>query len=360
MVKPTRPPANGFVRAMRLVYNPLGFGKGYNFVLFFLSMGYLFGFTMARLQYLSFNGVFCRPGGGAVGAAPGECYYWLQDPFRIGMKLHLYCILPAAFLVVFQFVPAIRHKVILFHRLNGYVIVVLTLISNAGTIIIARHAFGGDFSTQVWTGTMVILTTVGFVMAWINIKLLQIDQHRAWMMRAWAWLATIVTIRIIMIISAQIISAAGNWYTTRLCAQIVTGLGPADTLGYYPGCATYFDGTQPDKRVIVNADFASEDSIALSASLAIPFGTAGWLALMLHTIAIELYLRLTPVESDRLRRVSYERQLERGFKRPGYSGLVAERFGDAAPYVYAIPVKEEQEYPHVDEESGPRKQASGM
>ncbi|KAK5704875.1 hypothetical protein LTR97_001986 [Elasticomyces elasticus] len=323
MVKSTRPPANGFVRAMRLVYNPLGFGKGYNFVLFFLSMGYLFGFTLARLQYLNFNGVFCRPGGGAVGAAPGECYYWLQDPFKIGMKLHLYCILPAAFLVVFQFVPAIRHKVILFHRLNGYVIVILTLISNAGTIIIARHAFGGDFSTQVWTGTMVILTTVGFVMAWINIKLLQIDQHRAWMMRAWAW--------------------------------IVTGLGPASTLGYYPGCATYFDGTQPDKRVIVNADFASEDPIALSASLAIPFGTAGWLALILHTIAIELYLRLTPVESDRLRRVSYERQLERGFKRPGYSGLVAERLGDAAPYVYTIPVKEQQAYPHVDEESGPRK-----
>ncbi|KAK3643229.1 hypothetical protein LTR56_010377 [Elasticomyces elasticus] len=323
MVKSTHPPANGFVRAMRLVYNPLGFGKGYNFVLFFISMGYLFGFTLARLQYLNFNGVFCRPGGGAVGAAPGECYYWLQDPFKVGMKLHLYCILPAAFLVVFQFVPAIRHKVILFHRLNGYVIVILTLISNAGTIIIARHAFGGDFSTQVWAGTMVILTTVGFIMAWVNIKLLQIDQHRAWMMRAWAW--------------------------------IVTGLGPASTLEYYPGCATYFDGTQPDKRVIVNADFASEDPIALSASLAIPFGTAGWLALILHTIAIELYLRLTPVESDRLRRVSYERQLERGFKRPGYSGLVAERFGDAAPYVHTIPVKEEQEYPHVDEESGPRK-----
>lgn len=28
----------------------------------------------------------------------------------------------------------------------------------------------------------------------------------------------------------------------------------------------------------------------LSAALAIPFGTAGWLALLLHTIAIEVYV----------------------------------------------------------------------
>jgi hypothetical protein len=41
---------------------------------------------------------------------------------------------------------------------------------------------------------------------------------------------------------------------------------------------------------------------------------------------------MTPVESNRLRDVSYERQLARGSARPGYAGLVAERFGDSAPY----------------------------
>ena len=105
------------------------------------------------------------------------------------MKLHLYCILPASLLVCLQFIPVIRHKVILFHRMNGYVVVVLSLLSSAGTIIITRHAFGGDFATQTWTGATVILTTVGYIMAWINIKLLQIDQHRAWMMRTWAWVS---------------------------------------------------------------------------------------------------------------------------------------------------------------------------
>jgi uncharacterized membrane protein len=103
------------------------------------------------------------------------------------MKLHLYTIIPAALLVVLQFIPVIRHKLILFHRMNGYIVMMLSLISNAGTITISRHAFGGDFSTQTWTGAMVILTTAGYTMAWINIKLLQIDQHRTWILRTWAW-----------------------------------------------------------------------------------------------------------------------------------------------------------------------------
>lgn len=51
----------------------------------FLALGYLLGFTLARLQYLSFNGVFCNPNSsGGTGAAPGECYYYLQVPFKIG------------------------------------------------------------------------------------------------------------------------------------------------------------------------------------------------------------------------------------------------------------------------------------
>lgn len=33
-------------------------------------------------------------------------------------------------------------------------------------------------------------------------------------------------------------------------------------------------------------------------------------------------LHLTPKESERLRQVSYQRQLEAGFKNPGHAGLV--------------------------------------
>lgn len=33
MVIPTHPPANAFVKVARRIYNPIGFAKGYNFVL---------------------------------------------------------------------------------------------------------------------------------------------------------------------------------------------------------------------------------------------------------------------------------------------------------------------------------------
>lgn len=104
--------------------------------------------------------------------------------------MHLCTIIPAGFLVLFQFVPAIRHKVILFHRINGYIIIILILLSNSGALMIARIAFGGTFSTQVGVGFLVIATTVSVFFAWLNIKRLQIDQHRKWMLRAWFYVRT--------------------------------------------------------------------------------------------------------------------------------------------------------------------------
>jgi hypothetical protein len=38
---------------------------------------------------------------------------------------------------------------------------------------------------------------------------------------------------------------------------------------------------------------------------------------------------MTPAESERLRMVSYEKQLEAGFEHPGSAGLTVDRWGDA-------------------------------
>lgn len=59
------------------------------------------------------------------------------------------------------------------------------------------------------------------------------------------------------------------------------------------------------------------------------FGMAMWLATFMHLVGVEVYLALTPRESNRLRQVSYERQMERGFKNPGSAGLTSDRWGDA-------------------------------
>jgi hypothetical protein len=55
--------------------------------------------------------------------------------------------------------------------------------------MIAREAFGGTTTTQSWIGALFILTTVGLGLAYYNVKVLQIDQHRAWMLRTWFYVS---------------------------------------------------------------------------------------------------------------------------------------------------------------------------
>lgn len=191
MTTATRPPANGFVRVARKVYNPLHFTRGYNFVLFFIFAGAMLGFALARFMYLDFDNIFCNSFHQG-GAAPGECYYYTGEGgerYKIGILMHLGAVLPAGFLACFQFVPVIRHKVLLFHRVNGYVILALALVSSAGVLMIVDRAFGGGLMLQTASGLLAIMFVGSLTMAYINIKRLQIEQHRAWMLRAWFYVS---------------------------------------------------------------------------------------------------------------------------------------------------------------------------
>ncbi|KAL8812880.1 MAG: hypothetical protein Q9200_000702 [Gallowayella weberi] len=331
-------PPNGFVHGMRKVYNPIGFKKGYNFTFWFIFAVGLFGFCLARVQYLSIGGKF------KDGSSPGEWFYLRDGHERIGITLHLATIIPAGFLLVFQFVPAIRYKFLIFHRINGYVLVVLLLLSNAGALMIARHTFGGELETQAWTGLLAILTTVGAIMAYINIKRLQVDQHRAWMIRTWMYAGCIVTLRIIMIISALIVSQSSRSYQVWPCEKLAYVFEDDDATfrDRYPAC--FITNGTTDGNVAVRAKFG-EVGAEIGASLGFSFGTAGWLALFLHAVGVEMYLALTPHESNRLRTVSYHRQLEAGYSHPGSSGLPADRFGDAEPW--QPPPNEKVENPEI-------------
>lgn len=138
-------------------------------------------------MYLNFSGHFCpEVARGSNNASPGECYWYLNfSRYKIGILLHLGAILPACILLLLQFIPAIRHKWILFHRINGYVVLLLYVLSLVGVYMITRHAFGGGLDVQSASGVLGIMTMGSFILAWINIKRLQIEQHRAWMLRGW-------------------------------------------------------------------------------------------------------------------------------------------------------------------------------
>lgn len=310
------PHPNAFVAFFRKIYNPVGFNKGYNFILFFIFAGALFGFALARTPYMNVNGYFMSK------TAPGEAYWYRQSYYNIGIQIHLLCVIPASLLVVFQFVPVIRHKARLFHRINGYVVVLLLIVGNVGAVMIARRAFGGTLATQTAVGAFAIFTTVGSVLAWVNIKRLQIEQHRAWMLRTWAIAGGIITVRLIQVIMGLVISKVGSYYIAMLCAQIEGAGGNFDK---YPSCQA-----NPEGLAVVHANWSdtTEGVEEVAATFQLSFGATMWLTFALHLLGVELYLHLTKAESERLRQVSYERQLERGWKHPGRAGLTSDKFGD--------------------------------
>jgi uncharacterized membrane protein len=227
----------------------------------------MFGFCLSRLQYLDVAGNF------ASNTAPSEWYWFHAGHYRIGLTLHLATALPAGLLMVWQFVPYIRHRYLLFHRLNGYLVVMLLVLSNVGALMIARRAFGGDISTQAAVGVLALITSGGLAMALYNVKRLQIDQHRAWMLRTMVWAGSIITVRILLKIAPAVTSRMGSYYAVASCSEIAFGYGSVETAAlFYPQCAADMVRNWTVNGMVAVWAKDTEMPENISASLGINFG----------------------------------------------------------------------------------------
>ncbi|KAK2882583.1 hypothetical protein FQN49_000195 [Arthroderma sp. PD_2] len=310
----------------------VGFKRSYNFILFFIFAGGMFGFTLSRFKFLNVNILRAE-------SIPGEWYYYRENLYKTGIMMHLGAILPCSILIILQFIPAIRYKAVLFHRLNGYAIILLFLISNAGVIIIAPHAFGGDPIAQFSNGILVLSSTLAVLIAYINIRRKQIEQHRAWMLRGMFYIGSIITMRPLIQIFLPIFrSLDRKYYTSWPCDQIdyawqFYNISTPYTAAY-PMCNASMLPDLGDTKLFapVKLDTAAHDPASIGASVQMQSVLSGSVATFLHFVGIELYLRLTPREHARLRNVSYERQLKARYKNPGSAGLVVQKVGDADPW----------------------------
>ncbi|KAL6156901.1 hypothetical protein ACJQWK_06740 [Exserohilum turcicum] len=260
--------------------------------------------------------------------APGECYYYLNfSRYKIGMLIHLVGVLPASLIAVTQFMPVIRRRWMIVHRVGGYVSLILYLFSIFGAFMIARRSFGGGLDVQSFVGVAGFGSLSCFAISYINIKRLQIEQHRAWMLRGWFYAGSIVTSRFITAISAQIIANQG-YYIVWTCAKIADTISKDVNLATsYPSCAAYANGTDPEAVSAVAAKFAGGNIATIGAALNVVFGMALWVSLALHAVGVEVYLYLTPSETKRLREISYQKQIKAGMRNPDSSDLSAHRLG---------------------------------
>ena len=314
------PNPNILVRSLRKIYSPVGFQKGYNAILSFITLGYLVGFCLSQVRSFNVWGYW------AISAsAPGETWSYTTKGmlYKTAITLHIVTVIPSGFLAALQFIPTIRHKALLFHRLNGYLVMLFVLLISVSGIVSSKVAFGGDFATQCLAGSVGLTVLAATALAYANIKRLQIEQHRAWMLRAWVWASSIITLRIIQIIAREIVGRVPDSYRMIACQQIDSVTGPGSSAEVYASCAADAFGW-----AAVKMDFYGGVAEIMGA-LQGTFAAAGFLAFFLHAFGIELYLHLTPAESERLRLVSRERQVEMGWRNAGSAGLTADRLGDA-------------------------------
>jgi hypothetical protein len=215
------------------------------------------------------------------------------------------------------------------HRLGGYLALLLYIVGLVGALMITRHAFGGGIDVQVAVGLLGIGVLGCFIISYINVKRLQIEQHRAWMLRGWFYAGTIITSRLITFIAAQIINGRG-YYAVWTCAKIAATISSSSNItDAYPSCKSFADGTNPEAVSMVEATFGVGDTANTGAALNVVFGMALWLSMAMHAFGVEVYLHLTPREAQRLRQVSYQKQLGASMRNPGSAGLTADWLGDA-------------------------------
>ncbi len=131
--------------------------------------------------------------------------------------------------------------------------------------------------------------------------------------------------RILSLLMASIVgTSASRPYSTFPCAVIDYMFYHNETLvtAAHPACATFYSGQDPGQHTIVRADTTSGRPDELVAAYNTTFSSGSWLALAIHCIAGEAYLRHTSAESERLKRISQQRQLGLGENSLGEAATV--------------------------------------
>lgn len=211
--------------------------------------------------------------------------------------------------------------------------------------MIFDHAFGGTPTSHFVNVLLASIGITGHYKAYNAIREHRIDQHRAWMLRTWCIMACIVTTRPLMAIWGIAVSVlrrlgapGAHFYATIQlpCEQVFYLLNEGKGVGntsivrpdfwtlYGTSCTPNltnitspvtplyssnvspvggFESLAPGSSARLAANLISKRIDGIAAALDLAGGPALLIGLILHALLTELYLRSTPEEAERLRRL---------------------------------------------------------
>ncbi|QRV98960.1 hypothetical protein RhiJN_26979 [Ceratobasidium sp. AG-Ba] len=278
----------GFLRGPQNLYFSisamLGFRERFSLLLFIVFGGALVGFCL-------FGVVMMVPSNVETETVPGEWYWYRQPLFKKCIFVHIYLNIIAGVFAVFQFIPMIRRRNIILHRINGYFVLSTLLPAVITGSVVARRAFGGDINTQAAFYTLGSIIGFAALKGISNVRTTKI--HRKWMLRTVTYTASTLTARIITSIARPIISISSAYFSTWSCDEVSFLLNSSSmAASLFPVCALSPGDDPKNVYVLVRAS-VNEDPINLGSAQRVTFGMALWLAMMIHAAGVEIYILAT-------------------------------------------------------------------
>jgi len=222
---------------------------------------------------------------------PGEWFWFHQPMYKINLFIHIYLTTLGGIGAFLQFLPAIRRKIVILHRLNGYGVLFCLIVGNICGAIVARRSFGGELNVQSAYYILGIMVVYSGLVGIYNVKK-DTRRHRKWMLRMVAYFAVAITARLIMYAAREIITDIGTYYSIWRCDEILNLLNdPQAIQSSFPQCVA----AEVNPASIWLAVHASthDGPLHLASSVRAVQGMALWIATLIHIVGVEIYITLT-------------------------------------------------------------------
>ncbi|CAE6439783.1 unnamed protein product [Rhizoctonia solani] len=274
-----------FRAGYRKLSTTLGFKERFSLTFFIVFGGALLGFCLSRLMMLAPSNVIHK-------TVAGEWYWYRQALYKPNIFMHIYMSIVGGILASLQFIPIIRRKKMIIHRINGWIVFLTLGVGSVAGSIVARRAFGGDLNSEAayyTLGFMIgpsAMLGVFFARFRVNVAL-----HREWMLRTVSYSGSVITARFITIMARAIISAIGTYYAMWRCDEITFLLKDSEIIqDLFPVCV---NATRPKRTFVPVHASIHQEPINFGSTYRVTFGMALWLAILIHLAGTELYINLT-------------------------------------------------------------------